>query len=370
MKKKLELIMVAIILFNISGCFNYKEINKITFVTTVIFDIDEDEKVTLYLDCVTPYRNANESSDKGRRITYKIDGETGLEAIRKVNVESTNDLNYSQVKAYIFTQNALKKGIKSFLDLIENNQELGYKTYMFGYFGDINKLIKTSSNDEEYLGLFLDQLIHMNEKNSFVVNSNVNDYISDSINESQIGIISSIKIQEDLIDEKIKLDGGIVLKENKIAGRLDEQEIFSYNLLSNTIREGSLQIRSSVFKNQYVTLDILDNIVQTKIIFEDEDIIIKKKIDITASLGEMESEFNINNDMIKQLEYEEEQVIEKRLKLFFNKKKNENLDILQVARLVAEKGKKVDLNNILDKVKLDTEINVFIEGKGLVKNSV
>ena len=67
MKRKLASIL-SIIIFSILfiGCFNYREINKITFATSIIFDRDEYDNVILYIDCVRPYRNANESSDKGR----------------------------------------------------------------------------------------------------------------------------------------------------------------------------------------------------------------------------------------------------------------------------------------------------------------
>ena len=53
MKRKLASIL-SIIIFSIMfiGCFNYREINKITFATSIIFDRDEYDNVILYIDKV------------------------------------------------------------------------------------------------------------------------------------------------------------------------------------------------------------------------------------------------------------------------------------------------------------------------------
>ena len=74
------ILMLLIISTTLVGCFNYNEINELTFVTSAVFDIDDSENVVLYLDCMKPYRNTNESSDNGKRIVYKGIGKTALEA--------------------------------------------------------------------------------------------------------------------------------------------------------------------------------------------------------------------------------------------------------------------------------------------------
>ena len=60
---KFIIIVTCIIFFtSLFGCFNYKEINKITFATSVIFDIDELDNIIVYIDCVRPYRSVKLSS--------------------------------------------------------------------------------------------------------------------------------------------------------------------------------------------------------------------------------------------------------------------------------------------------------------------
>ena len=80
MKSKifLKFLSVAFLPLLLVGCFNYKDINKVSFSTSIIFDTDDFGRSVIYVDCVKPYRSTNESSDKGKRIIYKGIGKTTL----------------------------------------------------------------------------------------------------------------------------------------------------------------------------------------------------------------------------------------------------------------------------------------------------
>ncbi|MGL5085730.1 MAG: Ger(x)C family spore germination protein, partial [Clostridium sp.] len=120
MKRLIKCFIILLIPLILSGCFNYEDINKVTFATSVIFDTDDFGNTVIYLDCIKPYRSTNDSSDKGRRIIYKGVGKTALESMRDISVASSFKLNYSQSRAYIFTEKAARAGIKNYLDLINN----------------------------------------------------------------------------------------------------------------------------------------------------------------------------------------------------------------------------------------------------------
>ena len=146
----------------------------------MIFDVDDLGKSILYLDCIKPYRSTNDSSDKGRRIIYKGEGKTAMEALEDINRVSSYKLDYSQTRAYIFTEKAARNGIKKFLDLINNNSDFQIKPSAFVYYGDVEDLLDTVSGDEEYLGLFLNDLVGKEKYNSKSVRSNINYYLSNT----------------------------------------------------------------------------------------------------------------------------------------------------------------------------------------------
>ncbi|MDF2840724.1 MAG: spore germination protein, partial [Clostridia bacterium] len=113
MKKKLLALLVALCMVT-SGCFSYKDINKLLIVVTTIVDIDEEDNIILYFEVFKPYRSEQIAGGKGQRLIYKSKGETLLEAIRDLNLGTSLKLNFTQNKVLIFTKRAAEKGLDNY----------------------------------------------------------------------------------------------------------------------------------------------------------------------------------------------------------------------------------------------------------------
>lgn len=368
-KRVLSIIIIVVLLSNFVGCYNYREINKIVFVTSIIFDRDEYDNVRIYLDCVNPYRSTNESSDKGKRMVLEGNGKTALEAIRDVDVSTSNILNFSQVRAYIFTEEAAVKGIDKYINLIDNNQELGYKTYMFVYSGDVESLINVKNNDEEYLGLYLDALVESNKKSAEVIYSNVNDYLTSSIGKPNIGLMSAISIKKDIMEEKILLDGGVIMRDNHMIKKIPKDDTVSYDLLQRNIRTGTFQVTNPNEVDKFITLDILESNVFNDIDIVGDRVLLTKKIRVRTSIGEIQGDLDVNNNIINIIKAEEENKLKIALENFFNKYKKDNIDILKVERLVNERYPSFKEKDILSKTDIDVNVEIIIDGSSLISNS-
>ena len=275
-----SILLMFLLSISLGGCFNYREINKMTFATSIIFDVDEYDNTILYLDCVRPYRNANESSDKGRRIMFEGRGKTALEALRDVNVVSSNDLNFSQVRAYIFTEEAARKSVKKYLNLINNDQQFSFKPYMFVFKGDVKSLVDLTNNDEEYLGLYLNELIENNYKNGKVIKSNVNDYLSNSLSYNNYSFMSVIELKKDDVDTKLELNGGAIMRDNHMIATLDAEDALTYNILMRKVKEGTFEVASPKESDKFITLDILEETNSTHVEVSGDNIILKKDLNI------------------------------------------------------------------------------------------
>ncbi|MBD7910233.1 MULTISPECIES: Ger(x)C family spore germination protein [Clostridium] len=369
-RRVISILFVLILSINLGGCFNYREINRITFATSVIFDVDEYNNVILYLDCMRPYRDAGESSDKGKRILFKGQGKTALEAIRDINISSSNRIDLSQIRAYIFTEKVVRKGIKSYINLINNNQQLSFKPYMFVFYGDIENLLKISNNDEEYLGMYLDELINRNEHNGRIIKSNVKDYMTDRLTGDNVSLMSALQVKNDETQSKIQLNGGVVIKENHIVDRLEEKDALTYNILMDNIREGTLEVHNPEEIDKLITLDILEEDNNTGITIEGDEIVLEKDINIRAAIGEIQGKLIVNDDVINQIKANEEWKIKNYQEELFKNYKEKGIDIFGVTRLLQEKHPNVNLDNVLSRTKLKTEVNLIIEGSNLVKGSM
>lgn len=369
-KKIVSIIIVICISLSFVGCFNYREINKITFATSIVFDKDENDRVIVYVDCVRPYRNASESSDKGKRIIYKGQGKTALEAIRDINLASSNKLNFGQIRAYIFTENAARNGIKKYIDIINNDQEFGFKPYMFVYFGEVDSLVELTSGEEEYLGLYLNDLVEKNKDNGKVVYSNVNDYIRQTYTKGNISFMSAIKINSETETKRVELDGGVIMKDNSLVKKIDPKDALEYNLSRDKVKEGTFEISNPQEKDKYITLDILENKAITKIYYEDNKIRVVKKINTKVSIGEIQGHLIVNNEDLELIRAIEEKRIKYNIENMFNSYKEKNVDILGIERLLEEKYPNINIENPLKESNIEVVVNINVDGSSLVRDSI
>ena len=364
-------ILVIIPLLLVS-CFNYRDINKVTFATSIIFDVDDFGRAIVYVDCIKPYRSTNESSDKGKRIIYKGIGKTALEALRDVNLASSYELNYSQTRAYIFTEKAARESIKKFIDLINNNQEFQIKPDMFVYFGDVENLLKITTSDEEYLGLYLEELVNRNNKNPRAMRANINDYLSNSITASDTYIVGSIEIREDALDKKIEIGGGAIIKNNMLVEKIDTKDAMSYNLIMNNVSSGTLELTNPQSNEEFITLEILSNNTKSNLIYSKENNTLEliKELEMRVYIAEAQGRLIVDKNLLSYIKSVKSKEIEEHLKEIFNKYKEKNIDVFEVERLLDIKYPKVSIINPISKTDINVKVNIIIEGTGIVKDSL
>ncbi|MEN8077362.1 Ger(x)C family spore germination protein [Clostridioides difficile] len=371
-KRRIALFLANLILLPLllTGCFNYYDINKVTFPTSVIFDVDDLGQAIVYLDCIKPYRSTNDSSDKGRRIIYKGQGKTALEALVDINRVSSYKLDYSQTRAYIFTEKAARKGIKKFLDLINNNSEFSMKPSAFVYYGDVEDLLKTVSTDEEYLGLFLNDLIGKERYNPKAVKSNINYYLSNTLMGSNTALLTSIALKENAIDKKIEIDGASIFKDNILVEKIDVENSLMYNLLMGTVKTGTLEVTNPQSKENFVTLEILDSSIKDTLSYEEGRFKLIKDINVEVSISEIQGNLIVDTSVLDYIKVNKEAYINGYAEFIFNKYKEKDLDIFDIKRMEEMYYPKEGIDDPLSITDLEVNTNLIIKGTGVTKDSI
>jgi germination protein, ger(x)C family len=354
----------------LTGCFNYHDINKVTFPTSVIFDVDDLGKSILYLDCIKPYRSTNDSSDKGRRIIYKGEGKTAMEALEDINRVSSYKLDYSQTRAYIFTEKAARNGIKKFLDLINNNSDFQIKPSAFVYYGDVEDLLDTVSGDEEYLGLFLNDLVGKEKYNSKSVRSNINYYLSNTLMGGNTALLTSIDLKEDALDKKIEINGASIFKDNVLVEKIDVENTLMYNMLMGGAKSGVLEATNPNSKSDFISLEILDSSVKDTLNYEDGKFKLIKEVNVDVDISEIQGNLVVDQSVLDYIVYNEEEYINGYMEYIFNKYKEKDLDIFDIKRLAEMYFPKEDIEDPLSIADLEVRTKLTIKGTGVAKDSL
>ncbi len=371
MNKKFRFSIMVLISMTIlfSGCYNYKDINRVIFVTSMLIDLDENNNIVLYTDTIKPYRNTNESSEKGMRIIFKGEGKSLFEAVRNLNLSSSYILNYTQNKAIIFSQKAAEAGLENYMDFLNRDQELLVRSFLFVYYGEIDRLMKLASNDEEYLGAFLNEAVNKMQTSPRTINLNLNDYLVTSKLGNGITIMSAVEVKKGVLRDNIELVGGAVINKEKLVDRMQISQGLSYNFLMNKVNRGTLEVTNPDDKKKIVTLEILNGKTKTDIKVEKDKVELIKTLKIRASIGEVQGKMVLSEENIKKLQENAENNIKKYGTMLFEEFKGKDLDIFNIKRELEMKYPNINIDSPLKKAELKIYPEVVIEGSSTILNA-
>jgi Ger(x)C family germination protein len=354
--------LILVVILTFTGCFDYKDINRVLFDMAVLIDINENDEIVLYTETFKPFKGTAQGVEQGVRLLNKIEGKTIFEAIRNLNLTSGYRHNYTQNKALIFSERAARKGLKAILDFIDRDQEFLVRPYVFVYIGDVEDLFKLQVKDEEYLGVYIYTLINTIGLASRAVILNVNEFLNKRYLRSNTEVISVLRIKRDAMMDKIELDGGAVIQNDKMIEHIPRQQVQGFNFLSDRVKSGTLEVTNPSSPQGYVTLEILGSKTKTKIEYDGEKIKLIKRIKVDASIGESQYKFQMSEDNVDKLEKNAEDNIEKYTAQLFDEYTLKGIDIFDIGEDLHRYYPKVNIENPLEITQLEVKADVNIEG--------
>lgn len=356
MKRFIAVLLVFSNIF-LQGCFSYRDINKLLFATAVIVDVDASNNPILFVEA---YKGVREESNQKDRLVFKGTGKTLLDALKNINLSSSNELNYEQTKAIIFTEKAANIGLEKFIDIFEREQQFIMRANFCIFEGTGDELLNIKIPDEKFLGIFVYDLIRNINTSSSAVKLTLNELLNKRLMKDRTAVASFIQFNRRENENKIFLNGGAIITKDKYVSRLSAEETKGYNFLVNKVSKGVFQISNPQDKNKLITLEILSNKTRTKIEYVNGSIHLTKKIKTICTIGESQGRFYGNKNEIDKLEALAAEEINKLTSSVFSKFQKNKLDIFDIENDVYIRYPKLNIENMILNTELKTEIEVEI----------
>ena len=366
-KKILVISYIIVNCFSMTSCFSYRDINKLLFVTALVIDVDDCNNPIVYAEAFKGIRGATPVGTD-ERILFKGTGKTTFEAIRNMNVTSSYKLNYTQNKAIIFTQKAAEYGVDNFIDFLDRDQELLIRPYISVYLGDPEKLIKLNILQEKYIGFFIMHLIENIGASSRAVKLSLNEFYNQRTMGDKTSVVTIIDIPKDTVEPRLEVNGGAVIKDDKMISILEREEGQGFNFLMDTISGGTLEITNPSDINKFITLEIKKSKTKTEISYDDNIVHLKKKIKVKVDIGEVQKRIILTKENITKIQKKSEDNIVEACNNLFQKYKGMGIDIFDISEEFYSKYPKIKIENIIDQTELKVEVEVEIMNTGDVNN--
>lgn len=378
--KKILLLIICII---ITGCNDYAELNRLSIVTAISIDKNENNYEVALLIANSPKSNTTSKEGEAKTTVYKAKGKTVAETIKKIDKKTPKQLYFSHINVVIISEEIGKEGFFKIADWLIRHPQTRNRFYLMQVNNNkASDVLKIISPLESFPSQSIATLIESN-KNSKVTgdSASYSNFIGRILEQGYEGIMPTIKINGDTkegskqknietAEPKTYLSLGpiAIYKKDKLVKTTNTKETEAIQIINNEAKELIYNIK---YKNNYI--NIFSNNIKTKIKMKNPkeiNIQIKGQGEITEINGYINLEKNI-----KAIEKKWNKKMKKDLNTLIEKIKNEyQSDIFGFGNMIyknyPKKWKKLKNKNYLKKIKINIHTNLKINSAGSLTNTL
>ncbi len=349
------IVLLLIIPFFITGCFDYKEVDKLAFVTAIGIDYD-DEKYELTFE-VLAGQNYETESGKIKPYTISTKGKTITDAFADIALKIPTLPHYFHLKAVVISKEVAKKGTKDIIDYITRNPQISNNFYLLlAENSDAKEIIKTKSDSGESIASTLSDLVEYSPKTQNIIFTNT--FVDNLETYTTYGMDTTITTIEKEGEKVLSMKGISLFKNGKYIESLDKEDSY---LLSSLVNKES----NYLIEKEYDDKTFAINIYKTKADYKFSDNKVKINITLSAEIKLNEPNFNLkDNDIYTKLNKEFEKKAKDKYESLIKNILETKTDPLGIANKYYKKTKIKDRDysfnhDIEIEVKLDINRNGF-----------
>lgn len=350
-----KIVILLIILFALTGCSNYHELNDLAIVSAIGIEKEEDKyKVTLELYKEVKESNSGSASKESEDLSGT--GKSIDEAINNSSFASEKLLYFSHIQAIIIDSDLAKEGISSIMDYLSRNTDFSFVSYIV--VSDDKKpseILSKKDINNEIIGDAISSIFNTTDQNNsaFVYNKYF-EFLEEYINKHQDVYAPLIKVK----DKQIVIEEMAIFKDDKMVDTLDSLKTKAFSLLSNNT--DSLYYKLS-YSGGYVVMRVFEG--SSKIKIRDGKIVID--INVTSDIDEANTEIDtLDDENIKKLNKQMETAIKNDVENLLKTLEEKDSDVLGLNDVIYKTYGNV--KNNWKETEIEIKVNNEITKKGLL----
>lgn len=350
--KKLFILIIS--LFFLTGCYDYKEINNLAFVSAVGIDMEDD-------DFVVTLEILNDKLDKDSKniTTYAKTGKAPslAKAIENASSQVVDLTNYTHIKLVILSKEVAENHLSSITDFFLRSTYFRENFYLISTIDNKPKdVLETTSKENPIASAAIIELL---ENNAYSSNSAVlktfDSIIEEIIAYGKDTCFSNILLE----DNDFKVDGIVVYSDYDYAGKLNNEEAMIYNVLNNDFYRPIISTKydDKSFSVSLATGNPSASIKKNKIVVDGL---------ITGKIMDNEANINIRNlDELTKINKDFTTILNDKISAFIKNIQDKKSDILGLGEKYYQKERKKNKMLWLY-LNINSKIEFSINKKGLI----
>lgn len=383
MKKIKILCLIIVLIINTilsSGCWNYREIDKMAIIAGVAIDMDANtDTFKLTVEVAAP--SASEKSGGNQSETYKSEGKTVFEAVRNLIPEIGKKAYWSHSKVIIVSKSIAEQGLASVLDFLYRDAETRRDVLVLvSNAPTAGEIIEKSHETTGLMCFKIDTAIRSQKNVAKYPMTELRNVVDNFRTEESATLLPLIDLNKDKSkDNNIpEVLGSAVLKKDKVVGYLNGDETKYALWVRGKLKGGLFIAKDIIEKGNDISLEIYGNKTKKKVELTDGQLKMKISTRTDVEIGEITGSVDFSNEKtFKEIRSEAEDRLRIKLEEVIKKVQNDyKADIFDFDEIVEIHQTKY-WKDIKDKwseefasMPVEVETDIRIRGSALVSKTI
>lgn len=384
-----KIIFSLILIFCLTGCWNYKELNDYSIISGIAIDKNNDEYEISILISNSPKNNNERGTSESNVVVYSGKGNSIVSASKDIGLISPKEIYFGTFSVVVLSEEVAKDGLKNVLDFFLRYSNTGKNFYIV-----ISKDCKAKDTLKVKTPLanfpsqnITDNLTSTTKLQGIIAKTNFNDLLSIILRKGVNPTINTIKIIGDIDEGEenknleysepktyTKLDTLAIFRDDKLVDYTTREESLGINIINNKIDEMYLDIETD---NGYLVIDTTKFKSSKEIILNKNKPIVNLEFNGEARIIEVNEDLNLENQ--KNIDKLQKKTCDKIInfaKKAINKAIDKKTDIfgfgLEFYRKYPKYFDEVKYNwdDNLNSIEINMTCNMILKNKMTAKNSL
>jgi spore germination protein len=374
MRKKMNKLLVAVLVVLLSGCAEQKTLEKMGLITTVGYDVTEDKQIlaTMVLLQIDP--EAPQSS-----IILAAKSATSKGARNEADLKSPKKLQSGQLRVALFSEEVVSTGLINLADTLARDPSISDLTYLAVVDGNANKLLNQRNEQFSDISQLIYKELDQNIKGEKIPSSTLQEVMHDFYAPGIDPIMPVLKAEGGIV----RITGMALIKKDHMVGKINAKESFYLKLVNDRYKTGALELEVdkegfnmpealSAPDKLAVVLDTIHSKSDINLISK-ENLQFELKVKLKTRLLEINQTLDLKNPKdLKKLEAKLQEKVESDIENLVNKARDLGADPFGFGEIYRKSVRKANLtadkwHDMYPESKVDVKVDFEIMRTGVVE---
>lgn len=384
-----KIVISLFILFCVSGCWNYKELNEYSIVTGIAIDKSDNEYEVSVLISNAPKSSGDNTSSESQIVVYSGKGDSVFEALKDIGLISPKELYLNSFSIFVMSEDVARDGIDSIIDFFLRYSSSRNKFSVIVSKGDKAKdtlKILTHLTNFPSQGIS-DNLKATSNLQGTITTMNFDELTSIILRDGIDPVINSVYIVGDVEEGSstenletsspksyVKIGNFAIFKGDKLVDWATHDESLGINMINGNISEMYLNVD---YDDGYVVIDTTSFSSDVKTSIKDNKPIVDINLTGEARIIEVKGNINLQDSkVIEKLQEKCNNLIKSNTKKAIKLAIKNKTDIFGFGLNFYENHYKYfekikdDWDNNLSEIKINIKSKLVLKNKVSSKNSL